>query len=185
MNNYNKLSDKELFEFFKGSEEERKAAFAVIYDRHSRNVYAYCLKVTGNSDEADDVFQEVFMRFYKHAPGYTYNNVNSLLIKIARNLCLNLKRNKKNNVDLENINLVAPDVHKFENAEMQKLVAVAIDMLEPEYKEPLVLKMYNGLKYEEIAEILDLNVVSARTRVFRAKQKIKKYLKPYIEEIYT
>ena len=187
MKELKKYTDEELFNDLKGDTKTKDQAFSEIYNRYSRNIYAYCLKVIGTSHEAEDIYQEVFVRFYKHAPKYEYINLNSLLIKIARNLCLNAKRNKKKNSDIEidDLNIISPEYHSIERDEMQKLVTIAIDLLEPKYKEPLVLKVYNGLRYEEIGEILDINTVSARTRVFRAKKKMKEFLKPYIEEIYS
>ncbi len=183
-NNYLNYSDKELFEFLDGTSDESKLAFTEIYNRYSRRVFAYCLKVLGDKQKAEDAFQEVFVRFYKNAPSYRFTSINSLLISFARNLCFNVKRDTKIFVDISSVLNVYKTYKDADKEEMIKLVSIALDTLDDRYKEPLVLKVYNGLGYDEISELCGISTGAARTRVFRAKDKLKEILKPYLEEIY-
>ena len=63
------------------------------------------------------------------------------------------------------------------------MVTLALDVLDDNYKEPLVLRMYNGLSYEEIGEICNLTKGNARIRVYRAKEKLKEILDPYLNDL--
>ena len=184
INKYLHYSDEELFENLDGVSDESKLAFTEIYNRYSRRVFAYCLKVLGDKEKAEDVFQEVFVRFYKNAPRYTFTSINSLLISFARNLCLNIKRDTKIFVDISSVLDAYKTYQDTDKEEMIKLVSIALDTLDDEYKEPLVLKVYNGLRYEEISELCGISIGAARTRVFRAKDKLKEALQPYLQEIY-
>jgi RNA polymerase sigma-70 factor (ECF subfamily) len=57
-----------------------------------------------------------------------------------------------------------------------------MELLEFEYKEAFILREYDGLPYNEIAEITGTTITNAKSRVFRAKQKIKEILQPYLQE---
>jgi len=183
--NLRKYEDHELVKMMQGSKAESDAAFTEIYDRYASGVFAYVLKILGSKDQADDIFQETFIQFYNKVRADHKNmSVRGFLITIARNLCLNFKRDKKNNVQIEDMEFLFKTYQGYEEQEMLELVRMAIDLLEDKYKEPLVLRVYNGLSYEDIAEICNLTTVNARTMVFRAKQQIKVILKPYLKDVY-
>jgi RNA polymerase sigma-70 factor (ECF subfamily) len=106
------------------------------------------------------------------------------LITIARNLCLNYKRDKKTYVEVEDYHLSEAENIPIFREETQQLITAAFDLLEFEYREPLILRLYDGLKYEEIADICNITVENARKRVLRAKQKVRNVLEPYFKELY-
>lgn len=161
----------------------KDAAFAEIYERYSRKVYAYCKKMLHyNVDEANDIFQDVFIRFYNSInKNHYYGNLVNFLLTIARNLCLNHIRDKKNNVPLDEAILIE-DRSVYETMELKELLSKATDMLELEYKEVFILRMYDGLEYEEIGEIIGEKAATVRSRVWRAKERIKMILQKYFDE---
>ncbi len=180
-----KHSDSVLFQSMKSSKKKEKdQAFEELYERYSRRVYAYCVKVTRNRFEADDIFQEVFSRFYNKAENYNFVSVLGLLITIARNLCLNRKRDRKYFDNIDNMQLISEEPSKKINEMQVQLISIAVETLDMKYKEPLVLKVYNNLSYEEISIICEISVVAARSRVFRAKKMLKKYLEPHFEDYF-
>ncbi len=188
MTDYSKYKDAELIALFQNGDVNSEEAFRAIYSKYSPRIYAYCLRVLGNKSLADDIFQETFVRFYEKAKSsYDEGSVNGFLITIARNLCLNHKRDKKSNIPFEEYHLVNQMVinENTENREeVHKLITASLELLDFKLREPLVLRMYNGLSYKEIAEICNISVENARKRVFRAKQKIREILEPYYNEIY-
>ncbi|MBE0644366.1 MAG: RNA polymerase sigma factor [Bacteroidetes bacterium] len=145
-------------------------------------MFAYCLRFLGHRDEAQDVYQETFIRFFESAQkDREMTNVPGYLLKIARNLCLNQRRNKKQTVEFEDYqSLVLPST--TEKTEFLQLITTALDMLPEDYREVFVLREYEGLSYAEIADIVGASLSNVKVRIFRAKQKIRDILAPYITE---
>lgn len=182
--NFTKYNEEELVEYLKGNQKDASAAFRVLYDRYSSTVHAYCVKVLGYSDDAEDIFQETFIKFYKNVTNQTTKfNIKGYLLTIARNLSLNAKRNKKQTVSEEYLEFLYEENQKYEQKELLDLVNRAIDLLDEEYKEAYILKEYNGLEYSEIAELTGITISNAKSRVFRAKKKIRDILQPYLKEL--
>lgn len=181
---FGKYSDKELVKIICKKNSKSGYAFKEIYNRYAANVHAYCLRVLSNEDQAEDIFQETFIRFFQKVDiNNSTTNVPGFLITIARNLCLNQKRNKKNTVPIEDVEYLKNDAFKYEDVQLMELITMALDLLETSYREPFVLREYNGMQYDEISEQLGITVPNAKTRVFRAKQKIKEILQPYLDEL--
>jgi RNA polymerase sigma-70 factor, ECF subfamily len=179
------LTDKELTAMLSADKQSQQAAFTEIYDRYSKKVFAYIMRVLYNRDQAEDVFQETFLRFYsKVSSDYHSGTLIGFLITIARNLCLNIKRDKKATVPIEDFEFLVADTPVSEDKELEKLVKMAVELLDMEYREPLILRVYNGLSYEEIAELCHISPGNARIRTMRAKDKLKQILTPYLKEIY-
>jgi RNA polymerase sigma-70 factor, ECF subfamily len=173
-------SDEELFaRIGKDGGEE---AFRTLYERHAARIYAYCARILGSRDEAKDVFQESFIRFYRKALTPSGEMcVAPYLYTIARNGCISAIRARKDTVSMEEY---APGVEDraFEQTERSGLVRLAIDLLPMEYREPLVLREYNDISYSDIAEIMSVPVSTVKIRIYRAKEKLRTILAPYFEE---
>ncbi len=179
---YTKYNDDELFYMLNSEKKTAEKAFAELYNRHSSRIYAYCRRFLGNKEDAQDVFQETFVRFIDSAKqDRIMTNVPAFLLKIARNLCVNAKRKDKNPVSFEDYMSVGNGNN--DHSELLKLIKMAIDILPDEYKEIFVLREYNGLTYQEISEIVELPLSTIKIRIFRAKQKIRDILQPYLSEL--
>jgi RNA polymerase sigma-70 factor, ECF subfamily len=182
--NFRSLSDVELVSMLSGNKADASEAFRVLYDRYSSIVHAYCVRVTGDEDKADDIFQDTFIKFYqKVQPDVENTNIPGFLMKIARNLCLNAKRDKKNTIDIDEVDYYVSIGTNYEQKELLDLITRSLDLLEDDYREAFVLREYSGLSYEEIAEVTGISLGNAKSRVFRAKQKIKSILNPYLKDI--
>ena len=176
-------SDSELYAMLRSEQAEK--AFAEIYSLHSSSVYAYCLRVMGDADKASDVFQDTFMRFYQSAERHeSLDNVKGYLLTISRNLCLNeKKRAASQNLPFDE-ELYNPGMSKqAERDEMMDLIQTALDLLPHDQKEAFVLREYQGLSYKEMTVVLGIKLETAKVRVFRARQKIKEILQPYMKEM--
>jgi len=140
--------------------------------------------IIGNKQIADDIFQETFIRFFqKVRSDYNRGSLIGFLITIARNLCLNAKRDKIRSISLDDIELPHLDNNSLENKEFSELLAMSLDLLDNEYREPIVLRYFDELRYDDIASILEITAARARYLVFMGKQKLKQILNPYFEEI--
>ncbi|HPI20399.1 MAG TPA: RNA polymerase sigma factor [Candidatus Kapabacteria bacterium] len=176
------LSDIELFNLLKKEKKESPEAFKELYSRYSSRIYAYCRRFIGYKEEAEDIFQDTFKKFYEAAQQEReMTNVYGFIIKIARNLCINSKRNQKRTIEIDDsINISTKS--RQDKEEMLDLIKQAIEELPPEYKDVLILREYQGLSYIEIAEMTNLSLGTVKVRIFRAKDKIRTILKPYMEE---
>ncbi len=180
---YPAYSDKELVTLFQ-DKEHAEGAFTEIYHRYSSMVHAYCLRILNNQEQAEDIFQETFIRFYQNVnTGYANTNIPGFLIKISRNLCLNYKRDKRPVVSFENFENLIETSNSYEQKELLDLITRSLDLLDDDFRECFVLREYDNLPYKEIAEITGISVSNAKSRVFRARQKIKQILSPYLKDL--
>lgn len=175
-------SDTELFAMLRT--EQREAAFSELYSRLSSNVFSYCMRVLGSRDAAYDVFQETFIRFLQSSDRIeNLENVRAYALTICRNLCLNEKKRLSTSLVEFDDTLYNPGVSReAERTEMHKLIAMALELLPADMREIFVLREYDGLPYNEISELLNIKLDTAKVRVFRARQKIKEILEPYMNE---
>ncbi len=180
-------SDEHLFRLM-GSSDRRQAeaAFRELYSRYAQRIYGYCARILGSRYDAQDVFQETFLRFWQSAQQErSMTNVPAFLLRIARNLCLNFKRDKRPAVefDEEFHGSSTSPVAEVERQELSALLEQAIAHLPLEYREALVLREQLGLSYAEIAQLVGASEGAVKVRVFRAKEKLRQILAPYIEEL--
>lgn len=177
-----KYNDNELYYMLSSDKKLAEKAFAEIYDRHSSRIYAYCRRFLGNVEDAQDVFQETFIRFLDSTKqDRIMTNVPAFLLKIARNLCVNVKRKDKNPVSFEDY--MVADSSSNENNELLELIKMALELLPEEYKDMFILREYDGLSYQDIADISGTPLSTVKIRIFRAKQKIRDILAPYMKEL--
>lgn len=181
--NYKKYNDAELVAHIRDKTSEAENAFREIYRRYSPRLHAYCHKIFNHEATAEDIFQETFMRFYQYVGSSDSKvNVPGYLITIARNLSLNHKRRAEKITYTDELRTESHDPNN-DNKELLDLISMALEILDFNYKEAFILREYNGLSYNEIAEVTGISVTNAKTRVFRAKKKIKKILKPYMMDL--
>ncbi len=184
MRSLSRYDDEKLVAMLGEDKKSAEAAFRVLYDRHAPMVNAYCRKAVGNKEQAEDIFQEAFVRFFRNVKtDYKLTNVPGYLLTIARNLCLNYKRDKKPDVSLDDIELRGDVIQDYEQRELLELIDLALDLLDFEFKEAFIMREYNELPYKEIAEITGTTLSNAKSRVYRAKKKIKEILNPYLKEL--
>jgi RNA polymerase sigma-70 factor (ECF subfamily) len=176
------LSDAELFYMLCKEEKNAEAAFAELYNRYSPRVFAYCRRFLQDKDDAKDVFQETFVRFFQCAKQERkMTNVPAFLLKIARNLCVNYRRRDKKLIPLDEC-YGLQSKSGTENEELLGLIKDAIDQLPDEYKEMFILREYEGFSYTDIADITESSLGTVKIRIYRAKQRIRQLLKPVLKE---
>ncbi len=182
--NLKNITDEILYGMLSNTDGSGKGAFDEIYTRYASNIYSYCLKVMQNEDVAQDIFQEAFARVYESAQkNKSMVNFAGFIITITRNLCLNEKAKKHNqNLDLDNYQFPVYD-KSYAQKELMDLLQISIDALAFEFKEPFILKEYMNMSYKEIASELNISVSTVRIRIYRARQKLKEIMAPYINDI--
>jgi RNA polymerase sigma-70 factor (ECF subfamily) len=176
-------TDAELFYQMKEEKSVAERAFGELYARHSPRVFAYCRRILGDRERAQDAFQDTFVKFYQSAQQERImTNVPAFLLRIARNLCLNAQRSRHQTVQFEDFHASMSD-EPAEKTELLKLITTALELLPDDYRESFVLREYDGLSYQEIAEITNSSMATVKIRLFRAKQKIRDILAPYLADL--
>ncbi len=180
---YSKFTDSELYKLLNEESKLKEKAFKEIYTRHSGKIYAYCRRVVGDRNKADDLFQETFLKLLQSISiDKEMSNLSGYMIKIARNLCLKYKSQQNVNlVSIEDFEIPTND-NILEGTELSSLISMALDLLQEEHREALVLQAYDGMTYSEIAEIQEVPVTTVRNWIVRAKQRLREILTPYLIE---
>lgn len=179
---FEQYDDVELYYLMKSDSGHSEEAFKVLYSRYSARIYSYCRRFMNNKEEAKDIFQEAFVRFYQSAQEErVMTNVPAFLLKIARNLCVNIKRKDNSAVTFEDY--MSSSYEKGDNDELLNLIKMAMELLPVEYKELFILREYEGLTYNEIVNVTGLPLATVKIRLFRAKKRIRAILAPYLADL--
>lgn len=168
-------------------------AFEQIVERHQGLVAGTVGHMLGDNSEVEDLAQQVFLRLWKSAKRYTPRaKFTTFLLTITRNLVFNELRRRKRHAsvslqtepDAEEMQLKdekasAPDASLLDR-ELQEAVESAIGELPETQRMALVLRRYQDLSYEEIAEVLNQSVPAVKSLLFRARTELRERLKAYL-----
>ncbi|MGD0339797.1 MAG: RNA polymerase sigma factor [Bacteroidota bacterium] len=164
-------------------------AYAALYNRYKRHIYCFCLKMVGDEDEVKDIVQEVFLKMYEHRMQLANpSRFRAWLFMIARNQCLTHYRDEKRTTPfdegwsmLESLETESL-IQEIERNEEVFLVRAFINQLKPEYREVIVLREYQGLSYEEIADVIGATIAAVKAKLFKARKELFEKMKPVFIE---
>jgi RNA polymerase sigma-70 factor (ECF subfamily) len=152
-------------------------AYNLLISRWEKRVFNYLLRLVGNREDAFDLSQDVFLKAYQNIRKLDdTSRFGPWLFRIAHNEAYSLFRKKRPEVDISEMPERAK-AHAFP-MEMSLAVTAALNRLTVEQKEAVVLKVYQGFKFEEMAEILDAPVSTIKSRVYTALEVLKLELTP-------
>jgi len=160
-------------------------AFARLVDRHKDALVSYLARLTGCRDRAQDLAQETFLRLYQNADRYQDRGAfKAFLYRIATNLVRSEARRERRfrllRPFLREKDGQPPEAaHRMLRDEAHRKLAEAVTRLPLGYRVPLVLHEIEGWPYHEIAEQLDCRVGTVKSRIHRARQRLKDDLAPY------
>lgn len=163
-------------------------AFRSIVERYEARIAATVYGMLGECPEADDVGQEVFVRFYKALDKFRGDaELGTYLTRIAINLSLNELRRRKRQIKLIDTKdiydrPIADDTADSEYDDLKEHVMEKIELLPPKYKSVLVLRLIDGHSIKETADILHLPVGTVLSRLARAQKRMRTFLQPLLEE---
>lgn len=150
---------------------EDDGGFERVYNRHKVNVYNFCRRMLGDPDEAKDVVQEVFMRYFENVSAFDGEaSAKVWLFKSARNRCLNVIRDKGK------LSSPANGGDEFAGAGLEgsdedaDIVRSLLDSMNADYREILILREWDQLSYDEIAGTLDTTVSAVKSKLFKARK---------------
>jgi RNA polymerase sigma-70 factor, ECF subfamily len=173
----------------------RTEAFEQLVIRHQDRLCNALVRVLGSADDADDVAQDAFVQAFQKLATFRGNaSFYSWLFRIALNAAASRKRRswrKWASIEVireqtghdpgDNRPEAAPG-HALETGERQAAVQSALAQLSEEFRIPLVLREIDGLKYEEISEILDCPIGTVRSRIHRGRSELRRRLETLLHE---
>ena len=166
-------------------------AFEKLVLEYEKSVYAITQRMTGNAEDAADMTQETFIKAYNSLSSFRGDSKFSVwLYRIATNVCLDFlrSRSRKPTVSLsmedddgEEVELDIADESQsperlLERGLTRDAVRRGLNALSPEYRQILLLREIQGLSYEEIADVLTLEVGTVKSRIFRARKRLCAFL---------
>ena len=162
--------------------------FEALIAPYQNRIYSICLRMAGNEQDANDMAQEALIRIYKNLSRYRGEaQFGTWVWRVTTNVCLDcLRRNKRNShvstEEMEDAGQLVPassgegPENRLETKERLKVVADSLRQLKEEYRVPIVLRDVDGRSYDEIAEILNLNLNTVKTRILRGRMQLRELL---------
>jgi RNA polymerase sigma-70 factor (ECF subfamily) len=155
-----------------------------FFRAYNRKLFLYCAKLVNNMHAAEDITQEVWERIIKlrSQTQPEIANPGGFMFTIARNLCLNHIKLKKHTIPLDAISeMDIPHEYQPGSTDMEELVNSSLDTLKFEDKELLVLNMYCGYRFDEIANMMGMSPNAIWTRASRARAQLRDRVKSMIK----
>lgn len=148
--------------------------FATFAEKYMDTIYRVAYSWTKNTDDANDVTQDVLIQLYKTKKEFeSDSHMKNWLIKVTVNCCKMIFRSPWSKMeDIENYG----ETFGFEDESYLDLFQAVMN-LDKKYRVPLMLFYYEGYSTAEIASLLDIPEKTVSTRLFRAKGRLRNYLK--------
>ena len=152
-----------------------------IVREHSARVYRLAYRLTGNSHDAEDLTQEVFVRVFRSLSSYTPGTFEGWLHRITTNLFLDMAR-RKQRIRFEGLGEDTAQrlrggeptpAQAFDERHLDGDIQAALKALAPEYRAAVVLCDIEGLSYEEIADTLGVKLGTVRSRIHRGRAQLR------------
>jgi RNA polymerase sigma-70 factor, ECF subfamily len=160
-------------------------SFNLLVSRWEKRVYNYLLRITANREDALDLTQDVFLKAYQNLRKLDDpSRFAPWLYRIAHNEAYSMFRKRRPEIDVDDLEPEATGTKvtfggsSVFPVELSLTVAGALGRLTPEQREAVVLKVYQGFKFEEMSEILSCPVSTVKSRLYTALDLLKAELAP-------
>jgi RNA polymerase sigma-70 factor (ECF subfamily) len=164
-------------------------SFNQLVDRYQARAYGLCVRMLGDADQAADVAQDAFISAYRHLPGLR-GEFRPWLMRIVANACRDVLRSQKRRpsisldmtIDedeapaLQIADTTAGPEEQLLRREMQQTIAAALFTIPADQREVIVLSDIEGLSYQEIADITGINIGTVKSRLNRARMRLRELL---------
>lgn len=196
MNDRNKKSEQLDEELVARVQRGDKSAYDILVIRYQHKIIQLVNRYVKDHSEAQDVAQEAFIKAYKALGSFRgesafYTWLYRIAINTAKNyLVSRTRRNSDYQVDVQDAEAIenAPQLqgletpeHHLLGEEIVKTIQSAIEHLPEEMRVAIMLREFEGMSYEEIAEAMDCPVGTVRSRIFRAREAIDSKLNPLLD----
>lgn len=197
MTSHNKYSEQLDEDLVRRVQRGDKSAFDFLVIKYQHKIIQLVNRYVKDPSEAQDVAQEAFIKAYRALGSFRgeatfYTWLYRIAINTAKNYLLSrARRNANYQVDIQEAEALenAPQLQGLEtperlllNQEIIDVISAAIDELPEEMRTAIILREFDGMSYEEIAEAMDCPVGTVRSRIFRAREAIDTKLNPLLEQ---
>jgi RNA polymerase sigma-70 factor, ECF subfamily len=164
-------------------------ALEELVEKYRRRLYGFVLNMTAGREDADEIFQEVWLRAIRGVPCYKQRNFFGWLVRIAHNLVIDRARRRRPTVSLDEetddgrtlgqlMPSQAPDPGGLAEAgDLGRRIAQAVAALPAQQKETFLLRVQAGLSFKEIAAVQRVSINTALARMQYALAKLRPLLK--------
>jgi RNA polymerase sigma-70 factor (ECF subfamily) len=166
-------------------------AFDMLVLKYQHKIFGLISRYVHDADEVQDVAQEAFIKAYRALPRFRYTWLYRIAINTAKNhLVSRSRRPPGTDVDVDDAEYyegggALRDIENPENAlfgaELKAVVEQAIGDLPDDLRTAVTLREFDGLSYEDIADIMDCPVGTVRSRIFRAREAIDNRVREQLE----
>ncbi len=172
-------------ELVRAAAKGRTDAFEELVRLHEKKVYALTLRMCGNHEDARDAAQEAFLSAWRGLPSFRGEaGFSTWLYRLASNAAIDqLRRNRRQREEasLDAGEMDTPDQspgpqEAAEGSELQRAVADGLASLSEDHRRILLLREYQELSYDEIAQTLDMDLGTVKSRISRARRALRKIL---------
>jgi RNA polymerase sigma-70 factor (ECF subfamily) len=164
-------------------------AFGVLVSRYQDRLYPTVFRLTGCAEDALDLLQEAFLRAYEKLDRFHgESSFYTWIYRIAVNLALSDRRKRRHESsaaltgDPSGDRALDDPAVPLERAERDERIQEALDALAPDHRAVVVMKEYDGLRYEEIGAMLGVPVGTVRSRLHRARCELRVRLRSLVDD---
>ncbi len=176
-------------------------AFNQLVIAYQQQVYNVAYRLLGDADAAADATQETFLKAFERLHQHRGGSFRSWLLRIVTNTCYDMLRKRQRHptrslegglsdgeeTDMDRLaHLQSEEASPEEmalRAEVYRVVEEGLQHLSPEHRTIIVLSDVEGLSYEEIAEVLDIPIGTVKSRLSRARARLRDYLRAHHPEL--
>lgn len=176
-------------------------AFRLLVEKYQQRVIAVAYGIIGNSEDAEDIVQDSFVKAYKNLSGFRgQSSFYTWLYRIVYNMSIDYTRKRFRKVEslvgdnsilehkVESSRAVAGSntakinnpLEEVENTELSLKIKEAIENLTEDHRAIIVLREIDGLSYEEISQVLKCSKGTVMSRLFHARKKLQEQLREYV-----
>jgi RNA polymerase sigma-70 factor, ECF subfamily len=174
------------------------SAFSELVSRYERKIFRLTMNITRNREDAEDAMQDAFLKSYAHLKDFEGSSrFYTWLVRIAANEALmRLRKRRPNQFSLDepiatdDQELMPREIEdwgpspeqRYAQSEMQEILSSVIDELEPSFRTVFVLRDVENLSTEETAKIVGISVPAVKSRLLRARMKLREKLHRYFRQ---
>ncbi len=182
------MTDQELVARAKAGDQD---AFEQLVRDNEKRIYNLALRMVGSPEDALDLSQEAFLNAWKGLASFQGNSsFSTWLYRLASNTCLDFLRTRKRRQEIVGAPLSLDDAEaapapadsrfqpdlQLERREREQALRRALDALPPHHRQVLVLRELSGLSYQELSDVLQLDMGTVKSRLTRARVSLRKIL---------
>lgn len=162
-------------------------SFEAIYKATSGFVYNVALRVVNNREDAKEVVQEVFLTMYRKLNGFRFESslktwVYRITVNCALNYAQKTARTRGKETEYQDVVMAGEVRTGMDNEQTGKVVEGLLEVVSPEQRACVALRSMEGLSYQQIAEVLKININTVRSRLKRARERMLIFRKKVANE---